>query len=197
MDGYELNKYFGAIVGAGCVYLTISILSEAVFSKGHHHGDDHKLAYALEIEGAEDVAGDDEEPAVVVSLASLVASADSGAGARVFKKCQGCHNVDEGGRNGVGPALHGVMGRQIASHDGFAYSGALADKGGAWTWEAMNAFLENPKGWAPGTKMSFAGLRKAEDRAAVMLYMNENSGAPIDPPAAEDAAAAPSEPDNG
>ena len=76
------------------------------------------------------------------------------------------------GKNGAGPYLYGLVGRDIATAEGFGYSGALASQGDVWSVENLNAFLENPKGWAPGTSMSFAGLKKPEDRANVIAYID-------------------------
>jgi cytochrome c len=92
----------------------------------------------------------------------------------VFGKCKACHKID--GTNGVGPHLDGVVGRDIASVEGFAYSDALSGLEGTWTPETMEAFLANPKGYAPGTKMTFAGLPKVADRANVIAYLAANGG---------------------
>ena len=89
----------------------------------------------------------------------------------MFRKCQACHKVEDG-QNGVGPHLYGVVGREIAAVDGYSYSDALSGKDGAWDAAALDAFLANPREWAPGTKMSFAGLRKEDERANVIAYLN-------------------------
>ena len=95
-------------------------------------------------------------------------------GEKVFAKCTTCHTIDVGGADGIGPNLHGIMGKGVGKgKPGFAYSSALTDVGGTWDWETMSAWLKSPRAFANGTKMSFAGLSKIEDRAAVMLYMNE------------------------
>jgi cytochrome c len=102
---------------------------------------------------------------------TLVTAAD---GEKVWAKCQSCHSINAGGANGVGPNLHGIMGANVASRPGFAYSGALQALGGQWDWERMNNWLKNPRAYVDGTKMAFAGLSKIEDRAAVALFMNAN-----------------------
>ena len=107
-------------------------------------------------------------------FAEVLASADAGAGEKVFGKCKACHKVD--GTNGTGPHLDGVVNRAIGGVDGFSYSSTLADNGGAWTPEAIEQFLANPKGYAPGTKMAFAGLPKIEDRANVIAYLQGLGG---------------------
>ena len=182
MDAFELNKIFGALTGALVVFLGVSFVTEGIYHTGGHgggHGHE-KLAYSLEIEDSEAHGNEEAEPEL--SLAALITEADVAKGEKVFKKCSACHNVDPGGANQIGPALHGVMGRDIAGVDGFAYSDALAGIEGGWTWEAMNGFLTKPKEWAAGTKMQFNGLKKPEDRANLMAYLNAQSDAPIDPP---------------
>ena len=102
-----------------------------------------------------------------------MAEGDADSGSKVFRKCAACHKVD--GSNAVGPHLDGVVDRDIASVDGFGYSGALTSLEGAWTPEELSAFLTSPKGYAPGTTMGFAGLRKVEDRADVIAYLQSVS----------------------
>ena len=111
---------------------------------------------------------------VVADFATVLASADAGKGEKVFGKCKACHKID--GSNGTGPHLDGVVNRDIGAVDGFGYSEVLTSLEGAWTPEHLNSFLENPKGYAPGTKMSFAGLPKVEDRANLIAYLETIGG---------------------
>jgi cytochrome c len=106
-------------------------------------------------------------------IASLIASADIDAGAKVFKKCATCHTAVQGGGNKVGPNLFGVVGRKRASIAGFAYSEAMKAKGGSWTVEDLNLWLTKPRDFVPGTKMGFAGLPKDKDRANVIAYLKQ------------------------
>ena len=109
----------------------------------------------------------------------------------MFKKCTACHTIAKGGPNGTGPNLWGSMGKAIAGvSPGFAYSPALSGKGGNWDWESMSQWLKSPKDFAPGTKMTFAGLGKVEDRANLLAYMNTQSDSPLPLPAASAAAPA-------
>ncbi|MEW5728715.1 MAG: cytochrome c family protein, partial [Pseudomonadota bacterium] len=117
--------------------------------------------------GITDVAPDPIEP--------LVAAASAEAGEAASKVCKACHTFDEGGANRVGPNLHGVVGRDIGAVEGFAYSDILKTLPGAWGYEELDAYLLNPKAAAPGNKMAFAGIRKAEDRAAVIAYLRSIS----------------------
>ena len=124
-----------------------------------------------------------------------LATADAAKGEAVFKKCTACHVIAAGGANGIGPNLWAVMGAPIGKHaPGFAYSEALKGKGGNWDWKAMDAWLASPRGFAPGTKMTFAGLGSPEDRANVIVYLNkQGSNLPIPAAPAEAAPAAPAE----
>ena len=112
-------------------------------------------------------------------IMAIFASTSAEEGAKVFKQCSACHSIAEGGKNKIGPALWGVLGRQVGSLPDYKYSKAMAAHGEKWTFEEMNGFLLKPKDWIKGTKMSFAGLKNAKDRAAVILYMNENSSNPL------------------
>jgi cytochrome c len=107
-------------------------------------------------------------------MVALIASADPASGEKVFRKCSACHKVN--GEDGVGPHLDGVIDRDIASVAGFGYSGALSGLEGAWTVNELSAFIANPKGYAPGTSMGFAGLKKPEERADVIAYLQSVGG---------------------
>jgi len=106
-----------------------------------------------------------------VDIASLMRVADASKGAKIFKKCATCHNVERGGANKVGPNLYSIVGRKKASNSSFAYSDAMKSKGGSWGREDLNQFLAKPKNYVPGTKMAFAGLKKPQDRADVIAYL--------------------------
>lgn len=124
-------------------------------------------------------------------VAFYLATADVAAGENVFKKCTSCHTANAGGANGLGPNLHGVVGKSIASHAGFAYSDALKGKGGTWTFDALNEWLSSPRKFAPNNKMTFPGLGDPQDRANVIAYLNsQGSNLPFPPPPAEGAAPA-------
>jgi len=113
------------------------------------------------------------------NIMALFASTSAAEGAKVFTKCSACHSIAEGGANKIGPALWGVLGRPAGSVPGYKYSKAMAEYGKNWSFEEMNGFLIKPKGWIKGTKMSFAGLRSAKDRASVILYLNSFSDNPL------------------
>ena len=171
----RFNTAAGWVLGAAIVALGASIVSGMYF---HADSAEHPEEAGYFIEGAAEEGGADEGP----DLGTLLASADAAAGEKVFAKCTACHTIDQGGANGIGPNLYGVMGASIGAHAaGFAYSSALSEKGGDWTWEAMDEWLTSPRAFASGTKMSFAGLSKPEDRANVMEFMSTYGGAPAKP----------------
>lgn len=144
------------------------------------HADElEENAYKIEVADSGDSGGAakaEKEPEQ--SAMDLLASASPDKGEKVFKKCAGCHTIEKGGADKVGPHLWGVLGRDIGGAGGFSYSDVLAGMGGAWDYEKMDAFLESPRDFASGTKMTFAGLRKASDRAAVILYLRQNNDNP-------------------
>ncbi|MEL6574677.1 MAG: cytochrome c family protein [Pseudomonadota bacterium] len=181
----ELNKIAGAFLGAFLLFLLLSFFSEKVFEGDHH---DDVLAYALEIEESSSAAPVEE----AVDYAALVASADAGNGSSIWRQCSACHKIEDGA-NGVGPHLHGVVGRGIGAVDGYSYSDALANKGGEWDLVALSGFLKKPSEWAPGTKMGYGGLSDAQDRVDVIAYLNEEGGTNLDlaamAPASEEAPA--------
>lgn len=119
-------------------------------------------------------AADTAPPAGGGGLGALIAQASAEQGQKAARKCTPCHSFDDGGANRVGPNLHGVVGADIASKE-YRYSDALTGKDGEWSYQKLDEFLTNPAGWAPGTKMTFAGIKKAEERAAVIAYLRSIS----------------------
>ncbi|OSP56751.1 cytochrome c family protein [Pseudoruegeria sp. SK021] len=169
LDTMTVTKVVAALCGSLLVFLLGGWVGQSLFTIGGGHGD-HVQAYLIDT-GDENGAETAEEE---VDFAALVAAADVEGGARVFGKCAACHKVN--GENATGPHLDGVVGRHIGSVGDFAYSDALADLSAeTWTPEHLSDFLENPKGWAKGTKMSFAGLKKDSDRADVVAYLISES----------------------
>jgi len=111
-------------------------------------------------------AADDVAPAIEPTAAM---------GEQAFRRCVACHTIDKGGRNGIGPNLHGIVGRAVAAHDGFSYSGAMKAKGGVWDEAALDAYLADPMKTVPGTRMAFAGVIDPADRKALILYLKQQS----------------------
>ncbi|GEO85346.1 MULTISPECIES: c-type cytochrome [Alphaproteobacteria] len=192
MNSY-VNMGVGALLGTVFVLMTVSIASEGIFRSEVPE----KEGYAIVAEASSDAqAGADAAAATETPIATLLASADAAAGQTIFKKCTSCHNADKGGANKVGPNLFGVVGRPVASHEGFAYSAGMKDfsQGSSvtWTYENLNHFLTAPKKFIAGTAMGFAGLKKEEERANLIAYLRTLADTPVPLPAA-DAAAAPVE----
>lgn len=184
MSGFEFNKLMAAFLTAALFAMVVGVVSEMVYEPEHLEQN------AYVIEGVVS-SGAAEAPAEVPFPVAL-ASADPKAGAKIFARCTACHDIAKGGPNKVGPGLYGIVGHDIAAHDGFAYSAALTGHEGEWTFDKLDHFLAKPSDFAPGTKMSFAGLSKVEDRAAVIAYLNSQSDNPQPLPEAP-AADAPAE----
>jgi cytochrome c len=124
-------------------------------------------------------------PAPQVDLATLLAAADVEKGRQTARVCMSCHAFDQGAPDRIGPSLWGVVGRDVASHKGFAYSSAFAAQTGSWTYERLDSWLANPAKAVPGTKMAFAGLRKGEDRANVIAFLSTLSASRVPFPKAK------------
>jgi len=167
-DTMRFTKIVGALCGSLLVFLLTSWVASALFYTGGGHGG-HSEAQAYMIDtGAGDA--ETETAAEGPAFEELLAAADAAAGEKVFGKCKSCHKMD--GTDGTGPHLNGIVDKAKAASDGFGYSDALlAMAGDTWTPENLDAFLENPRGYMPGTKMSFAGLPKAADRANVIAWL--------------------------
>jgi cytochrome c len=177
------NTIAGWVLAGGIAALGFTIASGMYF-----HGEAPeagKQGYA--IQGVESGEGGG---AAAVPIATLLATADAAKGEAVFKKCTACHTIAQGGANGIGPNLWAALGKPHGHVAGFAYSDALKGVPGNWDWEGMDKWLANPKKYAPGTKMTFAGLGNPEERANLLVYLNaQGSNLPL--PAAPAADAAP------
>lgn len=162
-DTMTFTKAAGGICGALLVFLLGKWAAEELY-----HVESHgEAAYVIEVEDAGDA-----EPVEEVDFAEVMAAASVDDGAKVFRKCSACHKLEQGA-NAAGPYLYGVVGRDIGSAQGYGgYSDTLASMDGAWTPEELSAFLEKPSDYAPGTTMGFAGLKKVEDRADVIAYLD-------------------------
>jgi len=171
----RFNTIAGWVLFAGIVALGGSILSSELFKS-------HEVEGGYPIEGVEAEGGGGAEAEKPIEF--YLASADPAKGEQVFKKCTACHNADQGGANALGPNLWGIMGEPIGKGHGYAFSPALAEKGGTWTWQTLSDWLHSPKKFAPGTKMTFAGIANPEDRANVMAFLNSRGGSPLPLPAA-------------
>lgn len=161
------TKIVGSFCGALLVFLLGKWAAETLYHVGGAHGEEVAVYVIDTGEGEETAEAEEEE----VDFETLLASADVGAGERQWGKCRACHKLEQG-ENAAGPYLYNVVGRDVGVAEGFNYSGALSEVADVWTPENLNGFLENPRGWAPGTTMGFAGLSNPEDRANLIAYLD-------------------------
>ncbi len=184
MDG-RFNTIAGWVLGAGIVLLGATLVTEELFKAERPETMGYPIAGVQE-EGEGGGAAAAEAP-----IAHYLQTADATRGEAVFRKCQACHNADNGGANGLGPNLWSTVGNTIAHRPDFSYSDALHGHAGArWDWDTLSTWLRSPRAFAPGTKMTFAGLSNPQERADVLLFLNQHGGSlTIPPPPPEGAAA--------
>lgn len=187
MDSYEWNKIFGWVLAAGIAVLGLSIVTGYVYPSAHLEEKGY-VVEGVEVEAEAGAAG----AAEAQPIAMFLADANVAKGEAQFKKCAACHTVAKGGPNNQGPNLWGIVGAKVAHRSNFAYSDAVKGHGGSWDWDAMSAWLESPRKYIPGNKMSFAGIANPKDRADLIAYLNTQSDSPlpIPPKPATEAAAA-------
>lgn len=174
--------FAGWVLAGGIAALGFTVVSGKIF----HSETPEKMGYAVEGGGA---AAGGAAAAAAEPIGARLAKADPAKGADVFKQCAACHTVNQGGASGVGPNLWGVVGKPHGHLAGFAYSDALKKVPGDWTFDALDSWLTSPRKYAPGTKMTFAGLANPQDRANVIAYLN-SQGSNLPLPAADAAPAA-------
>ena len=171
-----MNKIIVSIVLAIILVLGINKMADVIYNVKKPETSAYQVNVTTVASTETQTSSESSQDGDIMALFASVSSAD---GAKVFLKCVACHSISEGGANKIGPALWGVLGRQAGSVSGYKYSKAMAAHGKVWSFKEMNGFLIKPKDWIKGTKMSFAGLKNAKDRAAVIIYMNENSSNPL------------------
>jgi cytochrome c len=176
----RFNTIAGWVLFAGIVALGSSIVAGEYF----HSERPEKMGYPIAGVAEEGAGGAAAEQPIEVYLAK----ADTAKGQQTFNKCAACHNADKGGPNALGPNLWNVLGEPVGQGKGFAFSDALSKKGGTWNWDNLSQWLTSPRAFAPGTKMTFAGLGDPQDRANVIAFLNAHSDAPKPVPAAPAAA---------
>jgi cytochrome c len=180
MDSFELNKIIGAVLMTALIVIGINKLSDVIF----HVEKPEKSAYKIEgveLASSSDVNTEVKE-VVQLDIKEILAMGNLAHGEKVFKKCSACHLVAKGGKNKIGPALYGIVGKDSAVSEGYSYSKAMKAHGKSWSFEELNAYLLKPQSYIKGTKMAFAGLRKDKDRASVILYLNSQSDSPLPKP---------------
>ena len=176
MDTMTGVKVVGGLCGTFLIFLLGGWAAEEIYHVGSTahaaEGEEgHAQAYSIEVASAE--GGGEEEAGV--PFEEVFAAADASAGESVFRQCASCHKLEDGA-NATGPSLYGIVGREQGIEPGYAYSSSFAELDGTWTPEELNHFLEDPAGWVPGTKMTYRGLGKVEDRANIIAYLQTVGG---------------------
>ena len=176
MNSFELNKILGAILGTCLITLALNIVAGAIFAPEKPAKPGYEITVKQEGGGDEKAASKEQEPPVETVLAS--ASADRGKD--IARQCQACHTFEKGGPNRVGPNLWNIVGSARGEdRGGFNFSAAMKAKGGNWTFSELYQFLANPRGYIPGTNMTFAGLSRSQQRADVIAYLDSLSDSPL------------------
>jgi cytochrome c len=178
MSGLEVNKIIASIIVAILVIVIISYAADIIMNINLDEKKD--VAYKIDLPepNSSKATATAQIETAIDPISALLMNSSIERGEKIYKKCGSCHNYEKGGGNKVGPNLWNIVNRSKASMDGFAYSDALAKSGGVWSYEELAAFVYKPKEYIIGTKMNFAGLKKAEDRADLVLFLRDQSDNP-------------------
>ena len=179
MSGFEINKILASIIVAIIIFVIIGLVGNLVVKI--NYDEPQITAYKIDIPetSADSSTQTSANNEMVEAISLLLAGASLEQGEKIFKKCGACHNNKKDSKSKIGPNLWNLINRQKASVSGFAYSKALSDYGGKWTFEELNRFLYKPKEYIKGTKMNFVGLNNIEDRANLILWLRQNSDNPV------------------
>lgn len=175
MNSFELNKILGAVLAACLILLALNIGAGALFSSAKPAKPGYDIA--VKETGGDKAGGAAKEPEQPIE--ALMANASAEKGAATAKQCQACHTFEKGGPNRVGPNLWNVVGDERGKgRGGFNFSAAMKAKGGEWTYDELNKFLANPRGYIPGTNMTFAGISRDTQRADVIAFLRQHADSP-------------------
>ncbi len=177
MDSFEINKIIAAILLVALLLIGIGKVSDVIF----HVESPKTQGYSVKVDQVSnltDTQNDQKVEETEVDISTIMALGSIEKGEKIFKKCAACHSIVKDGGNKIGPALYNVVGRKVGSLSDYKYSKALLEYNKEWTFEELNGYLKKPTTYLKGTKMAFAGLRKEEDRASVIKYLNKNGDDP-------------------
>jgi cytochrome c len=186
MDSFEWNKIIGAVLGTAIFIFVVRVVAENIYEPEKPAKPGYVVEGVVENTGGGAAAPVEE---AMPDWGTVLAKADVAAGKAVSAKCEACHDLSSAKTTKIGPELYGVVDRPRASIAGFSYSGAMKAKGGNWTYDELFKFLKSPGAYIPGTKMSFAGDSRVEDRINLIAFLRSNADAPAAIPAPKPAAA--------
>ena len=179
MSGFEVNKIIASVIIAIIIFAVIGFIGNLLVNLDDNN--DQKTAYKIDLNEipTESINQTASNSVIAEPISPILVNASLAKGEKIFKKCGTCHNYKKDSKSKVGPNLWNLINRPKANVTGFAYSKALADYGGTWTFEELNGFLYKPKEYIKGTKMNFAGLRNTKDRADLVLWLRQLSDNPV------------------
>jgi cytochrome c len=176
MDSFEINKIIAAVLLVALLIIGIGKVTNIIF----HVEKPKSPGYAVEVGQVSSSSAETiDEQENKIDISAIMAMGDVATGEKIFKKCAACHSIVKGGANKIGPALYNVVGRKVGVLEDYKYSKALAKYEKNWNFEELNGFLTKPSKYIKGTKMAYAGLRKENDRASIIKYLNQNSDNPL------------------